>query len=534
MWTASPSATASSPRIDGAVLPIGGRYRVIGELGRGGCGVVVLAIDETLGRHVALKIASADRHPDLRARLRREHEGLLRLRHPSIVPVLDYLKIDDGAACLVLEHVPGETLAERLARSEKLSLQQVSDILVDIAGALDAAHAAGVLHRDVKPSNIMLVAGVRGRELARLLDFGLALVTGEPRLTDQHRIVGTPSFMAPEQVRGGVVDHLADVWALAQTALVALGSAMPDPLRAVLRAALDDRPEQRPAAAGELARRFQEALDVAQHRTPRPDLGPRTPGSATGSAVRTADLFAITLALADEADALAFRTRTERLGTLGSASGARLVSGHGAVSTFVVEAGGDIEGATERAVDFALAAQNLTGGPVGLDFGPALLLESDGRLRGATGGALSRSLDIVRRGEAGVLAGAAVGRLVSQDCVLEPIPGAFRLRRRRRGAEALFPSALAGQPIPLLGRDDELARLLTASSEPDLNLALVGPAGVGKSRLAGEVIAALGRDPSHGGRVAAVRIRRHGDGRGRNQTRQSDEIEKYSCGNFSL
>jgi Tol biopolymer transport system component len=195
-------------------------YRIIEHLGTGGMGEVWLAHDETLDRRVALKFPAADRLRDLsiRHRLLREARVAAALEHPSICRVFE-LGEPDGPMFIAMEHVEGETLAARLARGP-VPLPQALSWSARIAAALEEAHGKGIVHRDLKPANVMITASGD----IKVMDFGLARalpgaiardgVAWSSGLSVAGMILGTPGYMAPEQVRGEAVDERADIWAL--------------------------------------------------------------------------------------------------------------------------------------------------------------------------------------------------------------------------------------------------------------------------------------------------------------------------------
>ncbi|MCI0339962.1 MAG: serine/threonine protein kinase [Planctomycetales bacterium] len=195
-----------------------GPYEVLGELGRGGMGVVYRAGDPALGRIVALKVLPAGSHPEYRERFLREGRVAARLRHPGIVSVhaagvaeASGGPADAGAAYLVMDLIDGESLADLLDR-EALPPDRAARIVEAVARALAHAHAQGVIHRDVKPGNILLDKG----GVPHLADFGLAReVEGGAALSQSGAAVGTPHYMSPEQLeaRPGGVDARADIWA---------------------------------------------------------------------------------------------------------------------------------------------------------------------------------------------------------------------------------------------------------------------------------------------------------------------------------
>ncbi len=200
-----------------------GQYRIEALLGKGGMGVVYRATDTDLGREVAIKVlpGSLARNPEQLARFRREARMLAMLNHPNIA-ILYGLQQSGDVHYLLMELVPGETLADRIVRGP-VPVETVLTICSQVADALEAAHGKGVIHRDIKPANIKLTP--EGR--VKVLDFGLAkaleaepegreladpsTVTAGP--TRDGQILGTPSYMSPEQVRGAPLDHRSDIWA---------------------------------------------------------------------------------------------------------------------------------------------------------------------------------------------------------------------------------------------------------------------------------------------------------------------------------
>ncbi|MBX3274258.1 MAG: serine/threonine protein kinase [Sandaracinaceae bacterium] len=196
---------------------LGGRYRLTRLVAEGGMGAVFEAHDEQAGRSVALKLLqpelSADR--DVRRRFRRESSVLTALDHPNIVQVLDIGAGgagDDEQLFSVMELLAGETLAERLAREGSLTPAALLPILEEIAAGLGAAHEHGVIHGDLKPANVFLVAPAG---TVKLLDFGLSKILGLERLTRTGELIGTPAYMAPELLTGkGELDERIDTYAL--------------------------------------------------------------------------------------------------------------------------------------------------------------------------------------------------------------------------------------------------------------------------------------------------------------------------------
>jgi eukaryotic-like serine/threonine-protein kinase len=185
-----------------------GRYQIVERLGQGGMGVVYRAYDPQIERTVAIKVISAQLvdQPEHRERFFREARAAGRLTHRNIITIFD-LGEDQGQPYIAMEYVEGQPLDVRLRTGEPLTLSQKLAILTEISDALAFAHGAGIVHRDMKPGNVMLTrsGGVR------ILDFGLArLVTSE--LTRSNIVVGTMNYMAPEQIRAEAVDHRADIF----------------------------------------------------------------------------------------------------------------------------------------------------------------------------------------------------------------------------------------------------------------------------------------------------------------------------------
>jgi predicted Ser/Thr protein kinase len=266
-------------------------YRVEGIAGRGGMGVVYKATQLGLDRPVALKVVAAGLlgDPRIRERFLRESRAAAAIEHPNVIPIHDYGECH-GRAYIAMRFVDGDDLRERVTATGPLAPEQAAAIVARVADALDAAHDAGLVHRDVKPANILLGP----HDQVYLSDFGLAShALSEGGLTSPGEWVGTMDFMAPEQIRGEPIDRRADVYALgcvlhfALTGQVAypretdearlwahLHAAPPDASRLVpgipaafdevIRRALEKRPDARPSSAGELGAA---ALTAAGHPT---------------------------------------------------------------------------------------------------------------------------------------------------------------------------------------------------------------------------------------------------------------------------
>lgn len=192
-----------------------GPFRVLRVLGQGGMGVVVLAFDPTLRRPVAIKLMQPDlaAHPEARERFLREARSAAAVRHESVVTI-HAVENDGDRPYLVMEYVPGRSLQHRLDAEGPLATEEVARLGAQIADGLASAHAQGLVHRDVKPANI-LIDERTGQ--AKLCDFGLARAGDDPSLTRVGFIAGTPEYLAPEQAWGHPLDHRTDLYSLGAT-----------------------------------------------------------------------------------------------------------------------------------------------------------------------------------------------------------------------------------------------------------------------------------------------------------------------------
>lgn len=196
---------------------VGGRYALVERIGSGAMGIVWRARDELLDREVAVKqLRLPDLTPEeaetVRARAMREARNAARLHHPAAIAVFDVV-VEDDRPWLVMEHLPSRSLANLLAERERLDPTEAARIGGQVAAALAAAHAAGIVHRDVKPSNVLI--GHDGT--VKLTDFGISRAAGDGTLTDSGMITGTPAYLAPEVARGEQPGSASDVFSLGAT-----------------------------------------------------------------------------------------------------------------------------------------------------------------------------------------------------------------------------------------------------------------------------------------------------------------------------
>lgn len=197
----------TTSRVDGELVME--RFRLLERIGSGGMGTVYRAFDERLQRDVAIKEVDCD-DP---ARVLREAQAAARLNHPGIVTLYE-LGEREGRALLVSELVPGTTLARAVW---ELSDREIGELGSDLCEALAHAHARGVVHRDLKPQNVIVRDDERGGRRAKLMDFGIARLSGAPTLTDRGEVVGTLAYMSPEQAEGELAGPASDVYSLALT-----------------------------------------------------------------------------------------------------------------------------------------------------------------------------------------------------------------------------------------------------------------------------------------------------------------------------
>ena len=220
-----------------------GHYEVLEVLGRGGFGIVFRAFDEVLQRVVAVKVLAPEIAVTSPARKRflREARSAAKVRHENVVRI--YAVEEQPLPYLVMEYIPGETLRQRLDRTGPLEPAEVVAIGRQIAEGLAAAHSTGLIHRDIKPGNILIETGTQPH--VKITDFGLARATDDASLSQSGTVAGTPMFMSPEQAKGEPIDHRADLFSLGSV-LYTMCSGRP-PFRAgntlaVLRRVVEDTP----------------------------------------------------------------------------------------------------------------------------------------------------------------------------------------------------------------------------------------------------------------------------------------------------
>ncbi len=275
---------------------VAGRYELLAVLGHGAMGTVWRARDQVLAREVAVKevrypwLMSAHDRAVARARSLREARVAARLSHPGVVTVHDVIEAE-GSPWIVMELVPARSLSRILAEDGPMPPAQAAEVGKVLLEALGSAHAAGVVHRDVKPGNVLITA--EGRTV--LTDFGIATVAGDPGLTQAGMVMGTPGFCSPERIRGAPASPASDLWSLGATLYAAVeghgpfdgqGSAMAvlanivhgdpppaasaGPLGPVITALMSRDPAARPDAAA--ARRMLTAACNGAQASRRPGI----------------------------------------------------------------------------------------------------------------------------------------------------------------------------------------------------------------------------------------------------------------------
>jgi eukaryotic-like serine/threonine-protein kinase len=265
---------------------IAGRYQLGRLLGEGGMGAVWAATELATGRAYALKFLNReDPTPQRRRRFLREARAAMAMAHPNVVRIHEVIADGDATAgewpFLVMDLLEGESLAARLERTPRLSLDELAPMFAQIVSAAGAAHASGIVHRDLKPGNIFLVSRARDGETVRVLDFGIAKLTTEldgtsTSLTATGDVLGTPHYMSPEQIFGeSDVDHRSDVWSLGVIAFQCLAGSHPvtgDNVGQILKAITTGRLTRLTRVAPELPPAITELVDrmLSRDRRDRP------------------------------------------------------------------------------------------------------------------------------------------------------------------------------------------------------------------------------------------------------------------------
>jgi len=220
---------------------LAGKYRITGLLGEGGMGRVWAATHEGLDQKVAVKILTSS-DLDTNRRFDREARALARLRSEHVVRTFDVGSLDDGRRYMVMEHLDGTDLGTLIDRGEPFSVETVVRHVLQACEGIADAHAQGIVHRDLKPANLFLTTTVDGRPLVKILDFGISKVEGvsqELKLTQTTEVIGSPSYMSPEQlVSSRDVDHRTDIWSLGVVLYELFTGALPFEARTITELAI--------------------------------------------------------------------------------------------------------------------------------------------------------------------------------------------------------------------------------------------------------------------------------------------------------
>jgi serine/threonine protein kinase len=255
---------------NGGVTMVGqtvGKYRIVSRLGRGGMGTVYKAVDETLEREVAIKVLNPDLgDPEILKRFRAEAITLARLNHPNIATLYEFAQ-HDGDLLMVMEFVGGETFDRLSDRFGPLPFDRAASLCSQVLDALSHAHRARIVHRDLKPANLM----VTDSGLVKVMDFGIARIAGTEHLTTDGYMMGTPAYMAPEQVLGNEVDGRADIYSVGVVLFRLLTANLPfkaDTAIAMAQKQVKDPPTPLRQFRAELPSGCQDILDRALAKAP--------------------------------------------------------------------------------------------------------------------------------------------------------------------------------------------------------------------------------------------------------------------------
>ncbi|OVE78618.1 hypothetical protein BVY00_02345, partial [bacterium G20] len=218
-------------------------FKILEKLGEGGMGVVYKAHDTKLNRTVALKFLPPEltRDPEAKERFIHEARAASALRHNNICTIHEVDETEEGHVFICMDHYEGKTLKEKI-KERPLKLEEAIDIAVQISKGLTEAHQAGIIHRDIKPANVIITK----KNEAKILDFGLAKLTGQTKLTKVGSTLGTAAYMSPEQLKGNPVDHRTDIWALGVMMYEMITGQLPfkgDYEQAITYAILNEEPE---------------------------------------------------------------------------------------------------------------------------------------------------------------------------------------------------------------------------------------------------------------------------------------------------
>ena len=257
--------------VEGAI--VADKYRIIGEIGRGGMGIVYKAEDTKLKRAVALKFRphqwTAD--PEVRERFAHEAQAASALDDPNICNIHEIGETADGRMYIAMACYEGESLRERL-KKRPLSTDEAIEIASQAARGMAKAHQKGIVHRDLKPANILIT----NDGVAKIVDFGLAKLAGQVRLTREGTTIGTIAYMSPEQARGQAVDHRTDIWSLGVVLYEMIAGRLPfkgENDASMIRSILDDEPAPLAKIRNDLPAGFEQIVHKTLAKNPADRYG---------------------------------------------------------------------------------------------------------------------------------------------------------------------------------------------------------------------------------------------------------------------
>lgn len=272
----------SAPNLEGKLL--GGAYRIGRLLGQGAMGAVYEATLERLARPVAVKLLLRGNAPlnlDQVQRFEREARAAAALGHPNIVQVTDFQWLPGEPPVLVMERLAGESLGARIDRSGPLPSELACFLATQILDALGAAHRAGIVHRDIKPDNVVLVPIGTGMLIAKVVDFGVAKLVGEAPITSRGTLLGTPAYMSPEQAMGQPVDARTDVYAVGATLYHVLSGRLPIDENTPIDKVIDQIVSVPPAPLVRVVPGIDPALSAVVERAMAKNVAHRFPNAET-------------------------------------------------------------------------------------------------------------------------------------------------------------------------------------------------------------------------------------------------------------
>ncbi|MFO0564172.1 MAG: protein kinase [Polyangiaceae bacterium] len=490
------------------------RFRILGRAGAGGMGIVYRAEDALSGDTVALKVLHAGGKPE---RFLREAEVLAQITHPAVVRYVAHGITPSGVAYLAMEWLDGQSLGRRVAE-RRLTFAEVRDLLARVLAGLARAHGAGVVHRDLKPGNIWV--GDAGLGQAKLIDFGIARRRYDPRLTERGILIGTLTYMSPEQARGeSEVEPASDVFSLGSVVYKCMTGEAPfqgaDPT-AVLAKVLLDEPaplaELVPEVPQSFGRLVSRMLEKSPAERPRDaaavldaieSMGEPTPAMAGTPGIGNSERRVVWVVLAPgrPVDEEATRTTDASSPERGASDLTllverergrldRLANGTDVASFVGTAAARDGAASAARVAEAMLSCRPR--GPVAIATGLGVVGG-----RAPFGEAIERGAELLSRARAPrVHLDATTARLVGSELEIENDAAGLVLTGRPRQTDGI--RRLLGRPTSLVGRERELETLLAlyeeCFDEPVARVGIVtGPAGVGKSRLRYELVGRLSR-----------------------------------------